>query len=261
MMVMPGRASVRALTCGAAVAAVLLAMSAFRGHSANATPAGFTIERVEKVYRVSTGEPVYTYHSTYARRPDGSSVEIRRITDPEGKVREQRTIIDLPRRLRIVVDGLTESVTTYALTGPEVAAYTQQPACAPSGPERSRLLGWDTVRIEESVKTAKGTELRVEKWVAPGLHCLPLRESVFVAHAGAPFQLASEVEVISLQRVDPPAQWFKIPAGFAERAPSAVLAEFNRRFPTNCSQCGEPTDDVLDAAYFAHRSTVPRTQR
>lgn len=250
-----------ALVYGTAIVAVLLAPSASGGDSANPIPAGFTIERVQKVYRVSTGEQVYTYHSTYARRSDGSSVEIRRITDADGKFREQRTIIDLPRKRRIAVDGLTESVTTYALTGPEIAAYQQQPVCGTGGAERGQLLGLDAVRIEESVKTAKGTELRVEKWVAPGLHCLPLRESVFVAHAGGPFQLASDVEVISLQRVDPPAEWFEIPAGFAERAPSAVLAEFNRRFPTNCSQCGEHTDDVLDATYFAHRATDPRTER
>lgn len=256
------RAPIRALACGTVFAALpLLAPGAFRGDTAKQSQTGFRIERIQKVYRVPTGEQVHTYHSTYARRADGSSVEIRRIVDPDGNVREQRKIIDLVQKRQLLVDGLTESVTTYPLTGPEMAALTQEPACAARGAERAELLGLKAVRAEENVKTPKGTELRIEKWLAPGLGCLPLRERVFTAHAGGPFQLAWEQEVTSFERSDPPAEWFEVPAGYIERAPSAVLGEFDRRFPTSCSQYGRQTGEVLDAVYSAHQAADPRSRR
>lgn len=244
------------LGCGMAVTVGLLAPASLRESSADPAKPGFTVKRVQKVYRVSTGEKVYTYESTYGRRSDGSSVEVRRIADPEGNTREQRVVIDLTGKRRLTLDGLTQSVTTYALSEAQVAEHRRRPACPVEPAERDQLLGFDVVRIEERTRTGKGTGFRVEKWVAPALDCLPLRERVFVSHAGDRFELAWEAEVTSVELVEPPAEWFEIPAGYVERSPSAVLDEFRRRFPSSCSRCGERTDDILDQVYYAHQPAI-----
>ena len=70
----------------------------------------------------------------YARRGDGSVVEWRARPAPDGKQYDQRTIYDLPKGAKVVLEGATESISTYPLSQRELSEL-QKPSlnCGPDG--------------------------------------------------------------------------------------------------------------------------------
>jgi hypothetical protein len=116
------------LAAASAIAVFVISGIVIRTHIVNAQSSAFTIKYVEK-----SGD--WTRDSFYSRRSDGSDVESRVTTGPDGKQYEQRTVIDTAQRTRVVIDGMTESITTYPLSQARVESY-KKPAlnCVPEEP-------------------------------------------------------------------------------------------------------------------------------
>ena len=76
-----------------------------------------TVRYVESHFRSADGSLTSQSQKVWAVRSDGSVVEPRYSNAPAGQMYQQRIITDAADGKRIVVDGITESVTTYVLTG------------------------------------------------------------------------------------------------------------------------------------------------
>jgi hypothetical protein len=73
----------------------------------------FAATRRETIYKIPTNEPFLVQNSEFSRKMDGSEVVIRTNPMPSGEVNAHKIVVDVPTKRRIVVDGATESVTTY----------------------------------------------------------------------------------------------------------------------------------------------------
>jgi hypothetical protein len=226
---------------GAIFAVVAISGVVTRARIVRAQSSTFIIKYVEK-----SGD--WTRDSFYSRRSDGSSVESRVTTGPDGKQYEQRTVMDTVRRARVVIDGMTESTTTYPLSQARVESY-KKPAlnCVPeeASPFESTLLGYRIVR--RSLTLPAERYQRVETWLAPDLGCVILRSETFGHDSqGHEVSLASK-EATSITSGDPDPTLFVIP-NWQERSPSEVFAAYGAKFGTEAPAAA---GHGLDAAYLA----------
>lgn len=76
---------------------------------------------------VQTSKGLPATDSFYARRGDGSVVEWRARPAPDGKEYDQRTIYDIPTGAKVVLEGATESITTYPLSQRELSELQNLP--------------------------------------------------------------------------------------------------------------------------------------
>lgn len=211
----------------------------------------------ETFYRYPSGERVRVQPSKFVQFSDGSTVEVLDQVSPGGIAVQRRTVTDLQRRQTVVVDGLTESVTTYKLNDTAVAfhrRHTDATCSAASSSPRERLLGFEVVRLEERTAMPDGEIRKVESWRAPSLNCLSLKETLYLGRQEAALSITSMRIVNEVQLQEPANSLLTTPAGYVERAPSAVLAEYRRRYAPNqdvCPTCGRA--EAADGAYYSHQ--------
>jgi hypothetical protein len=187
----------------------------------------------ETFYRYPSGEQAKVDDSTFVQFADGSTVEILEQVSPAGAATQRRTVTDLNKRRNTVIDGLTESITTYKLSDKAVELRRGQtdPTCsAPRSAARARLLGFDVVRLEEQRALPDGEIWKVESWRAPSLNCLRLKETFYLGRQDSPLSVTNVRLVTEVRRERPAASLLTIPAAYVERSPSAVVAEYQRRY-------------------------------
>lgn len=190
----------------------------------------FAAERVERGYQYPSGKFVAAMRFTFGMKSDGSYAQTRMVTSPDGRAVEVKFVVDVPLRRRIAVDHITNSITTtylpahYAdfLGNPDSSCSTSPVADPPL------LLGYEVRRVVEKNLRPGGEVHQQERWLAPALGCMALREKRWMAKYGGPLVLVFDKEVTSLTLGEPPAALFEIPAGLVERSPQAVLNEFQR---------------------------------
>jgi hypothetical protein len=128
---------------------------------------------------------------------------------------------------------------------------------APQTVRWDKVLGYDVKLLERDLLAPGpgGKKISVESWRAPALNCYPLREKLFLGDGNE--KIVTHVrEVISVMPGEPDATLFQIPAGWTERSPSQVYAEFERRYPAYARGI-PPVAVEQDKAYNHHR---PATQ-
>ncbi|MCC7174408.1 MAG: hypothetical protein IT159_04360 [Bryobacterales bacterium] len=180
---------------------------------------------------------------------------------PTGEGREQRTVTDPRAMRRVDVDGITESLTTSAMTPRAAEQYLVRPGGCGARPGAPRLTvaGYEGVQvIRENPAPSLGGTMRFERWFATGLDCLELKSALYWPGPDGQARLAKETVVTSVAVGEPDSALFAIPASYIERSPSAVFAEFERRYPSVKKQPCEAPDcndagTVLDRAYYAQR--------
>lgn len=225
-------------TAVAAIAAVaILAMLQWREVSAeSAVYRPVTLKGNEFVY--SRDGTVSTHRAfTRAFRADGSSAESSIFNDPNGKPVERRKIYDLEKGVSAVLDGLTDSITTYSIdkigARRQSMEATTQCAAAPQD-ENIEFLGFKVFHGIEDLSKFGGiaANSKKERWISPEWNCLEMKTLWSVRKPSGDFFLTTSTEVTAIIPGEPDPILFALPAsGYIERSPSEVMAEFARRFP------------------------------
>jgi hypothetical protein len=197
-----------------------------------------------------------------ATRGDGSTVRKRDWSKPGGGTIQQRRILDLTAMEEIVVDGLTDSVTTVPLRKQVVDYYRHTHSCAGAAASGSipteSILGYAVVKVtEESGEAA--VRVRTERWLAPALGCFALRTafSHFQTDSGS-YRLVNQREAIDVLLGEPDRSLFEKPSGYLERSPSARRTEYLRRYPeksVTCPDCMKDNDKQADDVYYSRRAS------
>lgn len=193
-------------------------------------------------------------------RSDGSTMRGRRLVKPGNRGEtEQRTITDLSQGKRILVDGLTDSLSTVFLSQNSVTrakgrALSACPAVDRS--TRSNILGYEVFRWTYD-QHGGGQVFRNEEWLAPDLNCLSLKTTVLAGTSESDLRMSNVEEVIEVKRGEPDASLFAIPSTYSERSPQSVAEEFRHRYPEEplCLKCGR-SDEALEKKYLESRTTA-----
>ncbi|HYZ74099.1 MAG TPA: hypothetical protein VE641_13535 [Chthoniobacterales bacterium] len=191
---------------------------------------------------------------TFAVRGDGSIVKPRSTSGPDGKMYTQRTLYDVGKKKRVAIDGLTESITSYALSDTELKNLQYPLAiCQRFEVEAALVQGYRTRK--ELVKTGPVNHERLrEAWYAADFGCLLVKETVsdLNENGDSRIRYTQTLKTVTLGEPDP--ALFSIPE-WQERTPSAVFAEFNRKF--NLSRPLPKSSSDRDRAYFANQVSKP----
>lgn len=208
----------------------------------------FTATVSEEHYTAGSTVPWFTFTDTVAVRRDGSHVNARHVTNPaDGKTVYRLSITDIPSRRTVVVDPLSESLSTRPLQQKAADQVEIKATSSCPGQPAGKLLGFN-VNLEETHTADETVKQDVRTWISPDLDCFPLRkETHFVAEEKEDFAVRS---VSFLTQGDPPAWLFAIPTGYVERSPTEMFAEQARRYPQRFSP-PHPSTHVLDEAYNA----------
>jgi hypothetical protein len=208
----------------------------------------FTATVSEEHYTPGSTVPWFTFTDTVAVRKDGSHVTARHLTNPaDGKTVYRLSITDIPARRSVVVDPLSESLSTRPMQQKTVDRVEVKATSGCPGQPAGRLLGFN-VNLDETHTADDTVKQDVRSWISPELDCFPLRkETHFVAEGKEDFTVRS---VSLLTQGDPPAWLFAIPNNYIERSPTDMFAEQARRFPQHFSP-PHPSTHVLDEAYNA----------
>jgi hypothetical protein len=219
----------------------------FIGHRVKAYSQGasFVITLVEKRYDLA-GNEIYSENILRAYSGTGF-VDVIQRKDPNGQSVHLRTIVSFSAATRTVLDPLTDSKTTYALTPGDVRAYlSMESECGQdSSAVSENILGFKAVRkLRRFPDTSHPNSWEV--WQSPELRCYPLR---FRALDDVSGKVLATREVAFVLLGEPPASLFEeIPSSYIERAPAEVFAEFERRFPGQRGSSSE-TSQLLDNVY------------
>jgi len=213
------------------------------------TPAdSFTATQVEAIYEGEDPIVALTRTTTVAVRGDGSYAALGHFTDPSGGVKTwvTRGITDLTAREFVSIDPFSESVSTYPMSPQQAAHESRMVQSTCSGESAGTVLGFDVLLKEATVNEPGQRVDRIvtTSWLAPKLHCFPLRsESVFYAK-GLVTQRTIKT-VLSVRVGEPPGWVFERPSNYVERAPSEARREAERRYPNHecCKHASAGTDD------------------
>ncbi len=212
----------------------------------------FTATAVETRYG-SDGVKAYQETYTFAVRSDGSQAKAVNRRARDGNWYEMRMVVDIPRRRRVSIDPITQSITTYNLSAGEAALLAlPDRSCQGIDGGDANLLGYVAKRVVENLQFRDGKVQGLESWRAPALDCFPLREIDSQGPLGgnSPRNL---VEVVTVIEGEPASSMFEVPASYAERSPSDVVSEFNRRFGSLGRPLSESTASKLDRVYQSYR--------
>ena len=216
-------------------------------------PRPMTVRYVESHFRDSDGTLMSQSQKVWAVRSDGSVVEPRFSTAPDGQMYQQRIITDAAQGKRIVVDGITESITTYVLTDRAVRALrTPGGGCLNrKGEEAEPVFGYATVRVEMPL-----ADKTVQEWLAPELNCVPLRSTLSKLMPDGTQRVLVRREVGDVAFGEPDAALFTAP-DWPEWSPSQVLELFRQKYGLPATAQLERTKQITDQAYQAQRTPRP----
>lgn len=204
----------------------MLLATAVAGLAAPAPPVAITVEYVENDF-APNGQVLSTASHVFARSADGSFV----ITSKGLAVSSSamtRRVLDIKSKRTVTVDPNTMSLTTYPHTDADVELYRNPPISCIQHPDfvldknaQEKIYGFDVVRYSGLIP---GSENRTERWIAPQLNCIVMRENVTLPGGGKHTKKhTKEIKTLSIGEPDP--SFFEIPtAGYTERSPSEVLA-------------------------------------
>lgn len=209
----------------------------------------FTATVSEEHYADGSPVPWFTFRDTVAVRKDGSHINARHVTNPaDGKTVYILSIMDASSKHTVLVDPLSESVSTRSLRQEPPGGYRSKATSNCPGQPAGKLLGLD-VNLEETHETDGNFKRDVRTWASTDLNCFPLRqETHFVGEDGKDNFAVRSVSLLTFS--DPPAWLFAIPTGYVERSPTEMMAEQARRYPQRFSQ-PDPSTHVLDEVYNA----------
>lgn len=180
----------------------------------------FTASVLTKYY--TDGKLVRTEVQLHAMRADGSMARL--VQSVDDKPGGMRIVFDVPRSLRVTIEPVTQSLTTYHWS-PRETQNVRDPSrgCryAPDAPADA-MFGV-AVRKYGEHWTAGPKEIDEEGWIAPSLGCYALSHSYRVSEFGQEVSHTTS-DVISITSGDPPAGLFEVPANYVERKPSEVMA-------------------------------------
>jgi hypothetical protein len=212
-------------------------------------PNALTIKYIETHFRSSDGAALRSNIRLLAMRSNGSRVEPRTVTADDGKLYSQRVILDVERRKRIVVEGVTESVITTALSDAEVEALSK-PGGVCLGPEAKQgpaILGYPT--LEREIRTPVFV---VREWRAPDLGCVMLRQSFSLPQPDGTARLVLESAAVELTPGEPDPTLFEIP-DWPERLPSQALERYRLQFGLPDTEELRKVKEAKDRAYWARQ--------
>jgi hypothetical protein len=185
---------------------------------------------------------------TLAIRSDGTSMRANNAPDTAGHIQGVKSLQLQDRYL--VLDPFTTSISTYKPYRPIVTG-----ALNCSGKSAEPMLGHPVEYVGESkplqaprTGTTALRERLTEKWLAPDLNCLRLREHVIMAETdGTEIQFFREA--VSIKPGEPPAEYFEIPSNYVERGPTEVDSEVEKKFPGNHVISNPKILDKLQGVY------------
>lgn len=210
----------------------------------------FTAQFAKKNFGVSEVNYV-----TLARKSDGSEASYTTVSSPDGRQTGQVA------EIRHASSGMVVDLEPFTMSAgteyfpprnvlpkgcpADISKYARGPA----------ILGYATVLVRETEEiqgtpTSPGAGVRAtdDRWLAPALGCLALRERY--AWGSGPGNLTTAV---SITRGEPPASLFRVPAGYVERSPAQTAALWEAKFPGH--QFAPPaTVAQWDRRYYARRS-------
>lgn len=190
----------------------------------------------------------------YAVRSDGSTAEVIRRLDPNNTPVEIRVVADTASARRVIIDPMTQSVTTYPLSQASLAFMNGLAAgCQNATSEHSTRLGYEVVKVQDNKQWPDGSADYSQSWQAPALGCLPMYESSS-PQAGAAPTVWNSREVVFVAEGEASGALFTIPSNYVERSPSQVFDEFQSRFPNARKSWVEKAGPPLDRAYNKSRT-------
>lgn len=204
----------------------------------------YTAEMVHRTYDAA-GVVKSSWTAVQAQRSDGSSVLVK--TSYDGQPLGIKRIVDTATGTMTTVDPQTQSRATYKMNPEEVERRrSANTVCQAPGTFRAgaapgeKILEWDVVHFIGSFPgdTEKNP---VERWVAPGLNCLTLKE----VGSHSPYKAVLTVEKISLG--EPATELFEIPSALVERRPSEILTRASEQ--QGLKKPNAATAGVLDQVY------------
>lgn len=159
---------------------------------------------------------------TLAVRSDGANMEANSVPDATGRIEGVKSL-QLQDRY-VLVDPLTASVSTYNPYRPMVAGG-QSCSGRPAGSVLNHFVEYVQV-----TKPMTPSHKPIERWLAPDLNCLTLREHLIVTEKdGKEVQLFREA--VSIKPGEPPAEYFEIPTNYVERGPAELDGEVQKLSP------------------------------
>lgn len=224
-----------------------------KSQSLQSSPRPFTAQGVVSHFAAEGGGgPVKVDQTTYARKSDGSWVEITTTESPNGEVANLVTFRDVASGRRVTLEPFTKSSMTYYLTTREMRAEVEgsqscPPAVSSPTADHDRILGYDVVKVTEENPGPHKTRETIEAWVVPELGCYPLRRSEL--RSDGPH---NEIEVTRLSEGEPHGRMFDVPAEYTERSPSGLSAEWAGRFGHKFWN-NDSISKRMDNEYYAHR--------
>ncbi len=219
--------------------------------AAASDPKPLTIHYVETTVTLVKGtpaqQPLTTTDKYFARRGDGSTVESRTFIGPDDKEYAQRIVQLTAKGTRVSIEGATESLVTYRLGGPTIAAMKNPSSQCDSDSPRvtDTMLGYTVVRF-----TLHGNG-RTETWGVPDLGCVIFRQSLFRATPHGVEHHPSTREPVSVTLGDPDPALFVLP-DWPERSPSELILEMSKKFNIQPPLAPDPRADQ------AYRTIPPR---
>ncbi len=215
-------------------------------------PRPMTVRYVESHFRDSDGALTFQSQKVWAVRSDGSVVEPRLPGAPDGRVYQQTIITDAAQGKRFVVDGITESVTTYVLKDESVQALRIPGGrcLSEKGVEAESVFGYTTLRVDAPL-----ADKTIQQWLAPDLNCVPLRTTVSRMMPDGTPKVLLQREVVDIAFGEPDAALFAVPE-WPERTPSQVLELFRQKYGLPATAELEISKQQRDRAYRAQQ--VPR---
>ena len=193
----------------------------------------FTSTIVEVLFTGPNSEYFQTVQKFYARKADGSSVQVVYVDGPDGQQAQMKELLDVAGSRLVAVDGLTESTTTSSAEGYILGRRQMAVECWQSGkPTDTTIHGYYTVKVVDEFSTPGGGGFKIETYHAPALDCFVLRKKAYrtLADGPGPLVLFQASEVTTLVVGEPDQSLLVLPEGYVERNPSEVLQEFKRRY-------------------------------
>lgn len=190
------------------------------------------------------GKVIIRQTGVFAQTESGVTVETKDFVNNQKA--GSKVIVDPGAKRRFVIDALTDSITTYALSAAELARISDAATACEHSAERDIVHGIEVFRQETS-RRAGNKSTKIESWVAPSLGCHPLRRVGITVEDGL-VRSKTTLETTGLSLGTPAAELFRIPAGLQERTPSQVFEELSRRQGRECSECEIKSGEVLDRA-------------
>lgn len=210
---------------------------------------GVTVKYVETTFAEPDGAPLATTTRSLAVRSDGSRVEPRLVTAADGRLYSQKVIVDVQRKKRIVVDGVTESIMTTGLSDAELERLAKPGAACmdPLGKPGPAIQGYRTVQRE--IRTPLFV---VHEWRAPELGCLTLRQTYARPQPDGSSKLVMESTAAEVAFGEPDPALFEVP-DWPETAPSQALERYRLKFGLPDTEELRKVKESKDRAYWARQ--------